>query len=66
MGDIRHAYADISRIQKDFGYKPRLSVEEGLVLFVDWVKKQPLPTDRYNKTEKELREKGLLLEAGES
>jgi dTDP-L-rhamnose 4-epimerase len=63
VGDIRHAWADISKIKKDYGFEPTFSLEEGLTHFSKWVKKQPLPVDRYQKTEMELKDKGLLFEA---
>jgi dTDP-L-rhamnose 4-epimerase len=62
VGDIRHAWADITKVRKDFGYKPRVSLEEGLKRFVEWVNEQPMPIDRYQKTERELKNKGLLFE----
>lgn len=35
-GDIVCTYADTSRLQHDFGYKPTTSVEEGIRRFYDW------------------------------
>jgi nucleoside-diphosphate-sugar epimerase len=35
-GDIHRSCADISRAQKVFGYKPRISVGEGLKRSVEW------------------------------
>ncbi len=63
VGDIRHAWADITKIKRDFGFRPHFSIEKGLNKFVAWVKKQPFPIDRFKKTEKELMNKGLLFEA---
>jgi dTDP-L-rhamnose 4-epimerase len=60
VGDIRHAWADITKARKDFGYQPRFSLEEGLKRFVKWVNEQPMPIDRFQKTERELKNKGLL------
>ena len=39
VGDIRHSLADISRATKHFGYKPRVSLEEGLGRTVEWYRK---------------------------
>jgi nucleoside-diphosphate-sugar epimerase len=36
-GDIRHSLADISSIQRDLGYAPRVSVTEGLRLLLESV-----------------------------
>lgn len=35
-GDIRNSLADISMAEKHFGYKPEVSVEEGLKKTVEW------------------------------
>ena len=36
-GDIRHCIADISKVRKLLGYKPKVTLEEGLVELLDWV-----------------------------
>jgi UDP-glucose 4-epimerase len=35
-GDVLHSWADISAAQRDLGYKPEISLEDGLALTVDW------------------------------
>ncbi len=35
-GDVEHTYADISPLQKETGYSPAISIEQGLQLFADW------------------------------
>lgn len=35
-GDVYCTYADTSRLQQDFGYKPSVSIEEGIRKFYDW------------------------------
>ena len=37
-GDVRDTYADISAIQRDLGFSPSTSIEEGIPRFVDWYK----------------------------
>lgn len=37
-GDVYSTYADINATQKDYGYEPRTSLEEGLEKFVLWYK----------------------------
>lgn len=37
-GDVPVTYADISSLEKDFGFKPRTSLREGLHKFVQWYK----------------------------
>ena len=59
VGDIRHNFADISKISKLLGYSPKYSFEKGIVLFCDWVNTQSIQNDQYDKTIKELKRKGL-------
>ena len=35
-GDVSRTWSDISPLQQDFGYKPRVNIEEGIKAFVDW------------------------------
>lgn len=35
-GDIKHSLADISRAEKQFGYRPKINFEEGLKRTVEW------------------------------
>ncbi|MSO69190.1 MAG: NAD-dependent epimerase/dehydratase family protein [Alphaproteobacteria bacterium] len=37
-GDVKETYADISAIQRDFGFQPKTSIEEGVPRFVAWFK----------------------------
>jgi UDP-glucuronate 4-epimerase len=36
IGDVRETYADISAIERDHGFKPTTSIEEGVPQFVAW------------------------------
>jgi nucleoside-diphosphate-sugar epimerase len=38
--DICHGYADISKAEKELGYRPKVSVEEGLTELVRWYTKK--------------------------
>ena len=58
QGDIRHAYADISKISK-LGFKPKFDLESGMRELVGWGK-LALATDKTEKAEKELYNKGLI------
>ena len=42
-GDIKHSFADISRIQEVLGYQPRILFEEGLRRTIAWYKNQYQP-----------------------
>jgi len=35
-GDVKATTADTSALEKDFGYKPEITVEEGLREFASW------------------------------
>jgi UDP-glucose 4-epimerase len=43
-GDVRHSLADITRAREMLGYEPRVGLEEGLRLTIDWWKQS-----RFNK-----------------
>ena len=38
-GDVIMTYADVSDLEKDIGFKPETSIEEGLAKFVEWYRK---------------------------
>lgn len=60
IGDIRHNYADISRLRELLGITPRVSLSEGLQRFAKWVSGQPLPEDKLDKANQELRDRKLM------
>ena len=35
-GDVYQTYADVSELEKDFGFKPATTIEKGLQKFADW------------------------------
>jgi UDP-glucuronate 4-epimerase len=37
-GDVQATYADISDLERDVGFKPKTSIDDGLKKFVDWYK----------------------------
>jgi len=60
IGDIRHNFADISRLQNLLGVTPKISLAQGLERFAQWVSSQPLPEDLLEKANQELRERKLM------
>ncbi len=60
VGDIRHNYADLTKIRKFFGFEPSVSIEQGLARFVDWVKAQKIEADRYDESLQEMKSKGFF------
>jgi len=37
-GDVSQTWADVSKLQNDYDYKPNTSVEKGVEAFIDWFK----------------------------
>jgi UDP-glucuronate 4-epimerase len=35
-GDVKDTYADISAIERDHGFRPATTIDQGVPLFVDW------------------------------
>lgn len=60
IGDIRHNYADVSRLKNILGLVPKVSLKEGLKRFADWVEQQPIPEDMLEKANQELRDRKLM------
>jgi len=60
VGDIRHCYADLTKIGSKLGYEPSKSLEDGISEFVEWVKQQEGIPDLSDKASKELSSKKLL------
>jgi dTDP-L-rhamnose 4-epimerase len=59
-GDIRHCFADISRIREAIGYEPRHRFEDGVHELVSWVaEQQQLEIDAPN-AEQQLASYGLV------
>jgi dTDP-L-rhamnose 4-epimerase len=65
-GDIRHCYADISRIQA-MGYQPTVRFEEGIAELVEWVRSQAHAARQeasqatsFEQARKELETRGLV------
>jgi dTDP-L-rhamnose 4-epimerase len=57
-GDIRHCYADISKIKK-LGFEPRVDLEQGMKELIAWgiaIEAE----DRTEQAQRELRERGLV------
>lgn len=59
VGDIRHNYADLTNIQKDLGFEPRISFSVGMKKFTDWVNVQNVQDDKYDQSIDEMKNKGL-------
>lgn len=60
LGDIRHNFADISKISSVLGFKPEICFSEGVSHFSRWVYEQVSNVDEYDRSLLELRQKGIL------
>lgn len=59
LGDIRHNYADLTKIKTDLGFVPDYDFEAGITKFVNWVNSQEIQESKYEKSMEEMKEKGL-------
>lgn len=60
LGDIRHNYADLTKISSMLGFIPKIRFKEGIKQFVDWVNCQAIQSDDYETSINELKSKGLF------
>jgi dTDP-L-rhamnose 4-epimerase len=60
IGDIRHNFADISKIKNLLNFTPRISFQEGIKNFTNWVNTQEVIESRYDQSLQELKSKGLM------
>ncbi len=59
LGDIRHNYADLTKISRDLDFKPKFQFDDGVSAFVKWVNSQEIKESNYSNSIKELKERGL-------
>ena len=62
LGDIRHIFADLSKITNELSYESKVSFKEGLSYFIKWVKTQNKQPDKYEKSLKEMKQKRMFVE----
>ncbi|SRR5581483_5814360 len=60
VGDIRHCFADITRARTVLGYRPRISLDQGLVELASWLESQ-VARDRVAEARNELVARGLMV-----
>ena len=58
-GDVRHCIADISKAQRELGFRPSRRFADGLAELVEWVARQTAK-DRAAEARKELETRGLF------
>lgn len=59
LGDIRHNYADLTKINAKLGFQPKISFQEGMKQFTNWVNSQEIKEDNYEKSILEMKKKGM-------
>jgi dTDP-L-rhamnose 4-epimerase len=60
IGDIRHNYADLTKISEKLGFKPAFYFRKGIGNFCEWVNKQEVQKDEYSNSVEEMKLKGLF------
>lgn len=60
LGDIRHNYADLTKINALLGFMPQYNFEEGIKKFAQWVTTQEIKESKYEESIAEMKEKGLF------
>lgn len=58
-GDVRHCFADISKIKSLLGFEPKVSFEQGMQELMQWSESQA-SEDKVDQATQELRDKGLM------
>jgi len=58
-GDVRHCFADITKIKNKLRFKPKVSFEEGMKELVDWSKNQEA-VDNFDQATDNLKKRGLI------
>ncbi|WP_423607207.1 NAD-dependent epimerase/dehydratase family protein [Sphingomonas sp. MS122] len=60
IGDIRHNYADMTKIEALLGFRPAYDFERGIAKFVEWARAMGARSSAYEASLDEMRAKGLL------
>lgn len=58
-GDVRHCYADISKIRSSLDFEPKISFEDGMKELAEWSEKAE-SLDMVDMANEELKKKGLM------
>lgn len=61
-GDIRHNFADITKIKTELNFQPKIPFSEGLLRFTQWVKDNDFKKSNYINSLEEMKSKGLYEE----
>lgn len=61
FGDIRHCFANISKIQQVFGFEPRKNFQDGMMELIDWVIQSPKPIVKTEESMSQLKQHKLII-----
>lgn len=61
VGDVRHCFPSIKKIERTFGFRPRRDFEAGMEELIGWVQQTRHPVDRARKSFRELAEHRLVV-----
>jgi dTDP-L-rhamnose 4-epimerase len=59
VGDIRHNYADLTKIRSRLNFSPKWTFQRGIAEFVTWVKDQRIQKDKYEESISEMIFRGV-------
>jgi dTDP-L-rhamnose 4-epimerase len=60
LGDIRHNFADLSKIKAVLGFEPKFNFSKGIEIFTSWVKTQEVKESKFEESVVEMKKKGLF------
>ena len=61
IGDIAHNKADISKAKDILDFEPKISLDEGLKQFCDWIVGQDTDNSKYEKSLAEMEQAGMFI-----
>ena len=61
VGDIRHCFADISKLKAEYGVAPQQDFEQGMAELIEWVKVAKKPVDKSAESMEQLRQSKLVV-----
>jgi dTDP-L-rhamnose 4-epimerase len=61
VGDIRHCFADITKIESVFGFRPTRNFEAGMAELIRWTETARRPVDKSERSMLELAESRLIV-----
>ncbi|MEY3413071.1 MAG: hypothetical protein RIQ70_1761, partial [Bacteroidota bacterium] len=60
LGDIRHNFADLTKIKAKLDFSPKFNFEQGIKMFTNWVNEQAVQEDKSASSLEEMKARGLF------